>query len=51
MSSHVKLVDYIAQTFAIAHREPTDQLTQALTKAEFDCSVLMQTVSAEVLTG
>lgn len=39
---HSKLVDCIAQTFVIAYKEPTEQLTQVLTKAGFDCSVLRQ---------
>lgn len=37
-----RLVDHIGQTFVIAYKEPTEQLTAALTLAGFDCSVLRQ---------
>lgn len=37
-----KLVDCIAQTFVIAYKEPTEQLTQALSDAGCECSVLRQ---------
>ena len=36
------LVDCIAQTFVIAYKEPTEQLTTALTQAGCDCTVLRQ---------
>ncbi len=42
MSSHAKLVDCIAQTFVIAYKEPTEQLTQTLTGAGCSCTVLRQ---------
>jgi hypothetical protein len=37
-----KLADCIAQTFVIAYREPTEQLSEVLSQAGFDCSVLRQ---------
>ncbi len=37
-----RLVDHIGQTFVIAYKEPTEQLTAALALAGFDCSVLRQ---------
>lgn len=37
-----QLVKCIAQTFVIAYREPTEQLTAALTQAGCDCTVLRQ---------
>ena len=37
-----KLVDCISQTFVIAYREPTEQLTAVLTQAGCDCTVLRQ---------
>ncbi|MEL6814175.1 MAG: LPS biosynthesis glycosyltransferase [Cyanobacteria bacterium J06598_3] len=37
-----RLVDGIAQTFVIAYKEPTEQLTAVLTAAGCDCSVLRQ---------
>ncbi|MEL6605979.1 MAG: LPS biosynthesis glycosyltransferase [Cyanobacteria bacterium J06614_10] len=36
------LVDCLAQTFVIAYKEPTEQLTAALTAAGCQCSVLRQ---------
>ena len=36
------LVDCIAQTFVIAYKEPTEQLTTALTQSGCDCTVLRQ---------
>ncbi|MGB7086532.1 MAG: LPS biosynthesis glycosyltransferase [Phormidesmis sp.] len=36
------LIDCIAQTFIIAYKEPTEQLTEALTQAGCDCTVLRQ---------
>ena len=37
-----RLVDCIAQTFVIAYKEPTEQLTQTLTAAGCSCTVLRQ---------
>lgn len=37
-----RLVDCIDQTFAIAYKEPTEQLTQTLTEAGCHCNVLRQ---------
>ena len=37
-----KLVDCISQTFVIAYKEPTEQLTAVLTQAGCDCTVLRQ---------
>lgn len=37
-----RLVEGIAQTFVIAYKEPTEQLTAVLTEAGCDCSVLRQ---------
>ena len=36
------LVDYIAQTFVIAYKEPTEQLTNTLEQFGCDCTVLRQ---------
>lgn len=36
------LVDCISQTFVIAYKEPTEQLTATLTQAGCDCTVLRQ---------
>jgi len=36
------LVNRLAQTFVIAYKEPTEQLTQFLTEAGCDCTVLRQ---------
>ncbi len=37
-----KLIDCIAQTFVIAYKEPTEQLTQTLTESGCSCTVLRQ---------
>ncbi len=37
-----RLVDCVGQTFVIAYKEPTEQITAMLTGAGFDCSVLRQ---------
>lgn len=37
-----KLVDCISQTFVIAYKEPTEQLTSVLTQAGCDCTILRQ---------
>lgn len=40
--THQKLLECIGQTLIVAYKEPTDQLTQTLTEAGYNCSVLRQ---------
>ncbi len=40
--TYVPLVDCIAQTFVIAYKEPTEQLSQTLSQMGCDCTVLRQ---------
>ncbi len=40
--TYTRLVDCIAQTFVIAYREPTEQLSQTLSQMGCDCTVLRQ---------